>query len=162
MCVLTIKKDVKLNPIQAKACNFVLDNHKNYIWMKSKKYTPVLPPNRMHLITSMAVEKCCTLKQGDCKNTFCQGFLPDNKITKLLSLPSKIQIPRKINIGYSSIPFMAYAIAHGIGIPKSVLFSPNLASARVRLTPAFLQVKWSTLQTPLYQQHPCHSHWSLC
>ncbi len=52
---------------------------------------------------------------------------------------------------------MAYAIAQGIGIPKTVLFSPNLASGRMRWTPAFLQVKWSTLWTLLYQQHSCHS-----
>jgi hypothetical protein len=34
----------------------------------------------MRLLISMAVEKRCTLKQGDCKNAFCQGSLPDNKI----------------------------------------------------------------------------------
>jgi hypothetical protein len=35
----------------------------------------------MLLITSLAVEKCCTLKQGDCKNALCQGIFPDDKIT---------------------------------------------------------------------------------
>jgi hypothetical protein len=35
----------------------------------------------MRLITSTAVEKLCTLKQGGCKKAFCQGILPDNEIT---------------------------------------------------------------------------------
>ncbi len=43
---------------------------------------------------------------------------------------------------------MAYALAHSICIPKSILFSPNLASARVRQTPAFSWVTWSTLLVP--------------
>jgi hypothetical protein len=75
----------------------------------------------------------------------------------LLSLPLEIKMPRKTNIGYSSVPYTAYTVAHGIGIPTSILSSPNLASERIRWTPAFLQVKWSTLWTPLFQQHPCHS-----
>ncbi len=44
-------------------------------------YAPVLRPNTMRLITSTAVEKLCTLKQGGCKKAFCQGILPDNEIT---------------------------------------------------------------------------------
>ena len=35
----------------------------------------------MRLMVSLAVEKCRTLKQGDCKNAFCQGILPDDEIT---------------------------------------------------------------------------------
>jgi hypothetical protein len=32
-------------------------------------------------MVSMAVQKCCTLHQGDCKNASCQGIVPDDKIT---------------------------------------------------------------------------------
>jgi hypothetical protein len=35
----------------------------------------------MCLITSMAVEKRRTIKQGNCKNAFCQGTLPEDEIT---------------------------------------------------------------------------------
>jgi hypothetical protein len=51
------------------------------VWSKPKKYALVLCPDSMHLMVSMAVQKCCTLYQGDCKNAFCQGILPDNKLT---------------------------------------------------------------------------------
>jgi hypothetical protein len=62
MCVLAIKKDAMLNPIRAKLCIVILGNHKDHIWTKSEKYATVLQPNTMRLITSMVVEKCCTLK----------------------------------------------------------------------------------------------------
>jgi hypothetical protein len=32
-------------------------------------------------MVSMAVERHCTLKQGDCKNAFCQGILPADEVT---------------------------------------------------------------------------------
>jgi hypothetical protein len=35
----------------------------------------------MRLLVSMAIEHWCTLKQGNCKNAYCQGILLDNKIT---------------------------------------------------------------------------------
>jgi hypothetical protein len=35
----------------------------------------------LRLLTSMAVERRCTLKQGDCKNAFCQGILPPDEVT---------------------------------------------------------------------------------
>ncbi len=69
------------NPLCAKSRIIALNNHEDRIWTKSDKYAPVLRPNLMRLLTSIAIKKHCTLKQGDCKNAFCQGILPDNKIT---------------------------------------------------------------------------------
>ena len=45
------------------------------------KSTPVFRPDTLRLLTSMAVERRRTLKQGDCKNAFCQGILPPDEIT---------------------------------------------------------------------------------
>ena len=59
----------------------VLGNHEDRIWTKSEKYAPVLRPDTLRLLTSMAVERRRTLKQGDCKNAFCQGILPLDEIT---------------------------------------------------------------------------------
>ena len=56
------------------------------VWTKSEKYVPALCPDTLRLIISMAVEQCHTLKQGDCKNTFCQGILSPDKIT-IVKLP---------------------------------------------------------------------------
>ena len=38
-------------------------------------------PNTLRLLVSMAAKRRCTLKQGDCKNAFCQGILPPDEIT---------------------------------------------------------------------------------
>jgi hypothetical protein len=81
MCVLSIKKDEMLNPLRAKSRIVVLGNHEDRIWAKSDKYAPVLRPDTMRLMVSLAVEQKRTLKQGDCKNVFCQGILPDDEIT---------------------------------------------------------------------------------
>ncbi len=81
MCVLSIKKDEMLNLLRAKSRIVALGNHEDRVWTKSKNYAPVLCPNTMRLMVSMAVERQCTLKQDNCKNAFCQGILPGNKIT---------------------------------------------------------------------------------
>ncbi len=49
--------------------------------VESDKYAPVLCPDTMHLIVSMAVEQQCTLQQGNCKNAFCQRILPLDEVT---------------------------------------------------------------------------------
>ncbi len=81
MCVLTIKPDKKINPPQAKLHLVVLGNYEDRIWLKLEKYAPILRPDTMQLIVSMAVEQWLTLNQGDCKNAFCQSILPLDKIT---------------------------------------------------------------------------------
>ncbi len=70
-----------LNPLRAKSRIVVLGNHEDPVWTKSKKYAPVLRPDTMRLMVGMAVERRHTLKQGDCKNAFCQAILPGDKIT---------------------------------------------------------------------------------
>ncbi len=79
--VLTIKKDKMMHPIRAKSCIVVLGKHEDRVWTKPEKYAPVLRPDSMHLIVSMATECQCFLKQGDCKNAFCQSILPEDEIT---------------------------------------------------------------------------------
>jgi hypothetical protein len=62
----------------------------------------------------MAVEKCPTLKQGDCKNAFYQSILPDNDIM-IIKPQLAIPMPKRMSIGYSLGPSMAYIVALGIG-----------------------------------------------
>ena len=47
MCILTIKPDEKMNPHHARSRIVVLGNHKDRIWSKSEKYSPVLHPDAM-------------------------------------------------------------------------------------------------------------------
>jgi hypothetical protein len=62
MCILTIEPDKMMNPHRAKSCIVILENHKERIWLKSDKYAPILCPDTMHLIVSMAVEQQRTLQ----------------------------------------------------------------------------------------------------
>ncbi len=57
MCVLAIKPDKKMNPHQAKLHLIVLGNYNDRIWLKSEKYSPILCPDTMPLIISMAVKQ---------------------------------------------------------------------------------------------------------
>ena len=81
MCVLTIKRDEHLAPDRAKSRIVVFGNLKNRIWSKSEKYAPVLQYSSLRLLTSMAVENRRRLKQGDCKNAFCNAVLPPDETT---------------------------------------------------------------------------------
>jgi hypothetical protein len=81
MCVLTIKKDENLLPLRAKSRIVVLGNHEDRIWSKSDRFAPVLRQDSLRFLTSLAVEKRRALRQGDCKNAFCQGILPPEETT---------------------------------------------------------------------------------
>jgi hypothetical protein len=56
MCILSIKKDEMLNPLRAKSCIVVLGSHRDRVWTKSEKYAPILRPDTMRLMVSLAVE----------------------------------------------------------------------------------------------------------
>ena len=75
------QKDKNLLPLRAKSRIVVLGYHEGRLWSKSNRFAPVLRQDSFRFLTSLAVQKCCTLRQGDCKNTFCQGVLPPDEIT---------------------------------------------------------------------------------
>ena len=81
MCVLMIKRDKNMAPDRSKSRIVVLGNLEGRIWEKSEKYAPVLQYSSLRLLTSMATESCRVLKQGDCKNAFCNARLPDDETT---------------------------------------------------------------------------------
>jgi hypothetical protein len=80
MYVLTIKKDEALRPLRAKSRIVVLGNHEDRVWSTSDKFAPILCRDSLRFLKSMAVASHCPLRQGDCKNAFCQGILPPDKI----------------------------------------------------------------------------------
>ncbi len=81
ICVLTIKKDENLIPLWAKSRIVALGNHKNCVWLKSDKFAPVLHGDSLQFLVNLAVQHCRPLRQGDCKNAFCQEILPPDKVT---------------------------------------------------------------------------------
>ncbi len=153
MYVLTTKKDKMFNPLHAKSNIIALGNHEDSIWMKSEKYAPVLWPDSMHLITSMAVEKHRTLKQGNCKNAFCQGILPKDKIT-IIKPP--IGNPDAEKDEYWLLKWTIYGLRVSLdtGTQRSSPFSNKLAFTRMPPIPAFSQAP-STIPLIL-RTHHCH------
>jgi hypothetical protein len=81
MCVLTIKKDENLMPLRAKSRIVVLGNREGREWSKSDRFAPVLCFDSLRYLVSLAVQHRRGLKQGDCKNAFCQGILPPEEVT---------------------------------------------------------------------------------
>ena len=67
------------------------------------------------------------------------------------------QMLAKMNIGFFSRLFMAFAGALVTGMRKLTLFFIQLVSPPVRTTPAFTPVTYVTPRTPLASHHP-----SLC
>ena len=87
MCMLTVKKDENLLSLQAKSRIIVLGNHEDCLWSKSDRFTPVLCKDSLRFLISIAVQKRRALRQGDCKNAFCQGILPPEE-TSIVRPPS--------------------------------------------------------------------------
>ena len=78
--LFTIKQDMEGNPVRAKSRIVVLGNLERRIWSREDRYAPVLSGSASRLLLSMAIEDGRRLKQGDCKNAFCNGILPDDEI----------------------------------------------------------------------------------
>jgi hypothetical protein len=81
MCVLSMKCDKYLLSLHAKSCIVVLPNHEDCVCSKSDQSAPVLRSDSLLFLVTMAVSKHPPLHQGNCKNAFCQGVLPEDKIT---------------------------------------------------------------------------------
>jgi hypothetical protein len=83
MCVLTIKTDEQeqLMLLRAKSRIVVLGHRETHDWSKSDRFAPVLRFDSLHFLVSLAVQHRHGLKQGDCKNAFCQGILPPEEVT---------------------------------------------------------------------------------
>ncbi len=81
MCVLTIKKDKQLMPLWAKSRIIVLENQEDRDWSKSERFAPVLRFDSLRFFVSLAVQCRRGLKQGNCKNAFCQRILLPEEIT---------------------------------------------------------------------------------
>ena len=80
MNIFNVKTDKEGNPIRAKSRIVALGNLEQRIWSREDRYAPVLNGISSRLLLSMAIEDGRYLKQGDCKNAFCNGILPDDEI----------------------------------------------------------------------------------
>ncbi len=58
-----------------------MGNGESWEWSKCKRFPPVLRFDSLRFLVSLAAQKRRGLKQGDCKNAFCQGVLLPEEIT---------------------------------------------------------------------------------
>ena len=79
MCVLTIKYKNGY-PDRAKCRIVVLGNQQQHNFSKGEKYAPVITQNQFRFLLSLAIKNKQILKQGDVKNTFCNGTLPQDEL----------------------------------------------------------------------------------
>jgi hypothetical protein len=87
MCVLTVKTDENNRPVRAKSCIVVLGNLEDREWTRPECYAPVLRQDSLQLLVSLAAQKRRVLKQGDCKNVFCQHTLPNDEMVIMTPPP---------------------------------------------------------------------------
>ena len=80
MNLFTIKPDEEGNPVRAKSRIVALGNLEQRVWSREDRYAPVLSGPAARLLVSMAVDDGRRLKQGDCKNAFCNGILPEDEV----------------------------------------------------------------------------------
>mmetsp|Transcript_14188 Transcript_14188/g.20774 ORF Transcript_14188/g.20774 Transcript_14188/m.20774 type:complete len:152 (-) Transcript_14188:134-589(-) len=80
MCVLNIKHNENGNPVQAKSRIVVLGNMEARSWEKGEVYVPVITQTQVCLLVSMAISHKRVLKQADCCNAFCHGYLPEDEV----------------------------------------------------------------------------------
>ena len=71
-----IKFDEANQPVRAKYRVVALGNHEKRHWSKNDWYAPVCSLNDVRLITALVCLSRRPLKQDDCKNAFCQSYLP--------------------------------------------------------------------------------------
>jgi hypothetical protein len=81
MFMLTIKKDKHLTPLWAKSRIMDFGNPECCEWSKSNQFALVLQFDSLRYLVSLAVQHCRGLKQGNCKNAFCQGILSPEEVT---------------------------------------------------------------------------------
>jgi hypothetical protein len=107
----------------------------------------------MRLMVSLAVEQRRTLKQGDCKNAFCQGILPDDEITIVKPPIGGTLMPPKTNIGFSGKHFTVYVGVPVTGTPRSRPYYKVSASRPTHQTPACSPAAFATPTIPPMTSH---------
>ena len=68
-------------PLWAKSCVVILGNCEGRDWSKSECFVPVLQFDSLRFLVSLSAQHRRGLKQGDCKNVFCQGILSPEETT---------------------------------------------------------------------------------
>ena len=79
MCILTVKYKNGY-PDHAKSRIVVLGNQQQIQYQPNQKYAPVLTQTQFRILLSLALKDNRYLRQGDVKNAFCNGLLPEDEL----------------------------------------------------------------------------------
>jgi hypothetical protein len=132
MCVQTVKPDENGDPVRAKSRIVALGNHEERVWSKSEKFAPVLRGESSRVMTSMAVQAGRREKQGDCKNAFCQSYLPKDETIIIrppkgcpLSKTGDLWLLHKTLYGLRRSPYHWYQAIKKILLSMGLNMSPH-------------------------------------
>jgi hypothetical protein len=121
-----------LAPVLAKSQIVALGNHEERIWEKSEKFAPVLRDESSRRMTSMVVQAGRREKQGDCRNAFCQSYLPKEEVIILrppkgcpISKPGDIWVLHKTMYGLRRSPYHWYQSIKKILLGMGLTMSPH-------------------------------------
>jgi hypothetical protein len=132
MAVQTVKPDKNGNPERVKTRVVALGNFEDRVWKKSDKFAPVLRDESSRVMTSMAVQSGRREKQGDCKNAFCQSYLPKDETIIIqpptgcpLSKDGKLWLLQKTLYGLRRSPYHWYQAIKKIFLDMGLTMSPH-------------------------------------
>jgi hypothetical protein len=122
-----VKPNKNGDPVQAKTRVVALGYHEERIWSKSDKFALVLRGESSRLMTSMAVESGRREKQGDCKNAFCQLFLPKDE-TIIIRPPKGCPLnqPGNLWLLHKTLYSLRWSPYHWYQAIKTILLSMGL------------------------------------
>jgi hypothetical protein len=115
MCVLAIYKDEHGNPVHDKRHIMVLGNKDPNQWTRGDCLAPMTTQSAVRLVASLTIEHNKFAQQGDCKNAFCNPFLPDDEVVIYPPLKDA-HSPNLIHYGDSAKHFMEYVYHPSIGM----------------------------------------------
>jgi hypothetical protein len=110
-------------------CIVTHGNQEDRIWEKSNKVAPVKCGESSRIMTSMAVQSGRHEKQGDCKNAFCQSYLPKDG-TIILGPPREckpgdLRVLNKTLYGLCESPYHWYQSIKKIFLAMGLTMSPH-------------------------------------
>ena len=137
------KKDSLGCPHCAKSQIVVLGNKDPTDWAKAECFAQVVSLPVVCMLTALAVQHKCTLKQGYCKLTFVQAHFPPKEVTVVKPpVGCPISGPGTYWHLKKSLYGLKHAPRHWFKLISQILTSPELGLKQCRMEHLFMDVRW--------------------
>jgi hypothetical protein len=117
MCVLTIKKDKNLFPLQAKSCIVVLENHEDRIWSKLDRFALVLHGDLSITLSVLRWKNGTRFVRAIARMPFIRASCLQTKLGLCVPQPGNWKL-NPTNIGSYRRLSTAFFVAHVIGTTR--------------------------------------------